>query len=109
MGWFIGLITRESQDRAKVVYDNRVHLEEEDQSTRSMKLPLCAYSSKTSAAVGASVFLERHDKEQAEGGSQSRRAEPSAGRFTNRRGKPGSQKQGGRFNAQNLRNVGHVD
>ena len=34
---------------------------------RSMKLPLCAYSTETSAAVGAWVLLERIDKEQTGG------------------------------------------
>ena len=43
MGWFGGLITRHSQERTKHVYDYRVHLVE-DQSVRSMKLPLDAYS-----------------------------------------------------------------
>ena len=43
-----------------------MHLEE-DQSVRSMKLPLCAYSTETSAAVGAWVLLERNDKEQTGG------------------------------------------
>ena len=51
MGWFGGLITRKSQERTKELYDYRVHLE--DQSVRSMKLPLGAYSTETSAAVGA--------------------------------------------------------
>ena len=45
------------------MYDYRVHLGE-DQSMRSMKLPLCAYGTETSAAVGAWVLLEEHnDKE----------------------------------------------
>ena len=48
------------------MYDYRVHLEE-DQSVRSMKLPLGAYSTETSAAVGASVLLDRNDKEQTGG------------------------------------------
>ncbi|CAN0112036.1 unnamed protein product, partial [Ascophyllum nodosum] len=43
MGWFCGLKTRQSQERTKHVYDYRVHLAE-DQSVRSMKLPLDAYS-----------------------------------------------------------------
>ena len=41
MGWFGGLITRQSQERTKHVYDYRVHLVE-SQSLRSMKLPLDA-------------------------------------------------------------------
>ena len=44
----------------------RVHLEE-DQSVRSMKLPLGAYSTETNAAVGAWVLLERNDKDQTGG------------------------------------------
>ena len=52
IGWFGGLVTRKSQERKKGVYDHRVHLEE-NQNVRSMKLPLGAYSTETSAAVGA--------------------------------------------------------
>ena len=48
------------------MYDYRVHLEE-DQSVRSMKLPLGAYNTETSAAVGAWVLLERNDKDQTGG------------------------------------------
>ena len=66
MGWFGGLITRKSQERTKELYDYRVHLEE-DQSVRSMKLPLGAYSTETSAAVGAWALLERIDKDQTGG------------------------------------------
>ena len=66
MGWFGGLITRKSQERTKELYDYRVHLEE-DQSVRSMKLPLGAYNTETSAAVGAWVLLERNDKDQTGG------------------------------------------
>ena len=54
MGWFGGRITRKSQERTKELHDYRVHLEE-DQSVRSMKLPLGACSTETSAAVGAWV------------------------------------------------------
>ena len=66
MGWFGGLFTRKSQGRTEEVYDYRVH-HEEDQSVRSMKLPICAYSTETSAAVGAWVLLERNGKQQAGG------------------------------------------
>ena len=52
MGWFDGPITRKSQERTKGVYNSRVHVEE-DQSVRSMKLPLGACSTDTSAAVRA--------------------------------------------------------
>ena len=41
MGWFGGLITHQSQERTKHVYDYRVHFVE-GQSLRSMKLPLDA-------------------------------------------------------------------
>ena len=63
MGWFSGLIARKIQERTKEVYDHRVHLEE-DQSVRSMKVPLGAYYTETSTAVGAWVLLEGNDKEQ---------------------------------------------
>ena len=66
MGWFGGLITRKSQERTKNVYGYRVHLEE-DQSVRSIELPLCAYSTETWAAVGVWVLLESHKKEQTGG------------------------------------------
>ena len=66
MGWFGGLITRKSQERTNDLYDYRVHLEK-NQSARSMKLPLVAYSTETSAAVGAWVLRERNDKEQTAG------------------------------------------
>ena len=69
MGWFGGLFTRKSQGRTEEVYDYRVH-HEEDQSVRSMKLPICAYSTETSAAVGAWVLLERNGKQQAGGQSE---------------------------------------
>ena len=55
-----------SQERAEDLYDYRVHLEE-DQSVRSMKLPLGAYRTETSAAVVDLVSLERIDKEQTSG------------------------------------------
>ena len=90
MGWFGGLVTSKGQERTKVVYDYRVHLEQ-DQSVRSMKLPLGAYSTETSAAVGAWVLLEHNHKEQTGGDSRNGRAEQSAGRFTSRRRKTGSQ------------------
>ena len=66
MEWYGGLITRNSQERTKEVYDYRLHLEE-DQSVRSMKLPLGTYRKETSAAVGAWVLLERNDKDQTGG------------------------------------------
>ena len=57
MGLFGGLITRQSQERTKHMYDYRVHLAE-DQSVRSLKLPLDAYSTDPNAWVGAWVLLE---------------------------------------------------
>ena len=63
MGWFGGLITRQSQERTKHVYDYRVRLAE-DQSVRSMKLPLDAYSMDPNAGVGAWVLLNPNDEEQ---------------------------------------------
>lgn len=49
MGWFGGLITRKSQKRNKECDDYRVH--HQDQSVRSMKLSLDAYSTKAGAPV----------------------------------------------------------
>ena len=42
MGWFGGLIARQSQERTRHIYDYLVQLDL-DQSTRSMKLPLEMY------------------------------------------------------------------
>ena len=67
MGWFGGMITRQSQERTRHLYDYRVHLEA-DQSTRSMKLPLQRYSGVPSAAVGSWVLLKRSTVEQLDGG-----------------------------------------
>ena len=72
MGLFGGLITRQSQERTKHVYDFRVHLVE-DQRVRSVKLPLDAYSTAPNAGVGAWVLLEPYDEKQTEdavGGSR---------------------------------------
>ena len=63
MGWFGGLRTRQSQERTKHVYDYRVHLAE-DQSVRSMKLPLDACSTDPNAGVSAWVLLKPNDEEQ---------------------------------------------
>ena len=52
MGWFGGQTTRKSQKRTKELYDYLGHLEQ-DQSVRSMKLPLGAYTPETSAAGGS--------------------------------------------------------
>ena len=67
MGWFGGMITRQSQERTRHLYDYRVHLEV-DQSTRSMKLPLQRYSGDPGAVVGSWVLLERSTVEQVDGG-----------------------------------------
>ena len=107
MGWFGGLITRKSQERTKEVYDYRVHLEE-DQSVRSMKLPLGAYSTETSAAVGAWVLLQRNDTEQTGGtvgnvGQNSQLGDSQAG------GEKPAVSSRGRALTPNVRNVDHVD
>ena len=52
MGWFGSLITRQSQQRTRHLYDYRVHLEQ-DQSTRSMKLLLKKYSGDPYAVAGS--------------------------------------------------------
>lgn len=57
MGWFCGLITRQSQQRTRHLYDYRVHIEQ-DQSTCSMKLPLEKYSGDPDAVAGSWVLLE---------------------------------------------------
>ncbi|CAN0429082.1 unnamed protein product [Ectocarpus sp. 12 AP-2014] len=57
MGWFGGLITRQSQRRTSHIYDYRVILEK-DQLTRSMKLPLEKYSGDPEAVVRSWVLLE---------------------------------------------------
>ena len=61
MGWFGGVITRQSQERTRDVLDYRVQLEQ-DQSVRSTKLPLDAYNTEASAAVGAWVLLEPNEE-----------------------------------------------
>ena len=66
MGWFGGLITRNSQERTKYVYDYRVH-PKADQSVRSTKLPLAAYNTENSTALGAWVLLEPKDAKQTGG------------------------------------------
>ncbi|CAB1112233.1 unnamed protein product [Ectocarpus sp. CCAP 1310/34] len=54
MGWFGRVITRQSQERTRHLYDYRVHLDL-DQSTRSMKLPL--EMQRRSECVGGLVDL----------------------------------------------------
>ena len=57
-GWFGALLTRQPQERTRHQYNYRVHLEE-DQSTRSMKIPLEKYNSGDPEAVkGSWVLLE---------------------------------------------------
>ena len=106
MGWFGGLITRTSQERSKELYDYRVHLK--DQSVRSMKLPLGAYSTETSAAVRAWVLLESNDKDQTGGavgggGQNSQLGDSEAG------GEKPAVSDRGRALTPNVRNVDHVD
>lgn len=85
IGWFGGLIARKSQERTKDLYDYRVHLEE-DQSVRSLKLPLGAYSTESSAAVGAWVLLQPNEEEQTEGAAVGGGGQNSQfGRFSCRR------------------------
>ena len=66
IGWFGGFITRKSPERTKDLYNYRVRLGE-DQSVRSLKLPLGAYSTESSATVGAWVLLQPNEEEQTEG------------------------------------------
>ena len=66
MGWFSGLITRQSQQRTRPLYDYCVHLEQ-DQSTRSMKLPMETYNGDPDAVVGSCVLLEGNTAEQVDG------------------------------------------
>ena len=73
-----------------------------------MKLPLGAYSTETSAAVGAWVLLERNDKKQTEGavgggGQNSQLGDSEAG------GKKPAVSCRGRALTPNVRNVGYVD
>ncbi|CAB1111412.1 unnamed protein product [Ectocarpus sp. CCAP 1310/34] len=66
MGWFGGLITRQSQERTRHLYDYRVHLDL-DQSTRGMKLQLEMYKGDPDAVVGSWILLERNTVEQVDG------------------------------------------
>ena len=63
MGWFGGLIARQSRQHTRHFYDYRAHLEQ-DQSTRRMKLPLEKYSGDPDAVVGSWVLLEGKTAEQ---------------------------------------------
>ena len=106
MGWFGGLITRKSQERTKQVNDYRAHLE--DLSVRSMKLPLDAYSTETSAAMGAWVLLERNDKKRTGstvggGGQNSQLGSPDAG------GERPAVSSRRKALTPNARNVDHID
>ncbi|CAB1104605.1 unnamed protein product [Ectocarpus sp. CCAP 1310/34] len=67
MGWFGGVITRQSQERTRHLYDYHMHLDL-DQSTRSMKLPLEMYREDPDAVVGSWILLERSTVEQVDGG-----------------------------------------
>ena len=66
MGWFGGVIIRQSQERTRDVFDNRMQ-HEQDQSERSMKLPLHVYNTEASATVGAWVLLESNKEKKTEG------------------------------------------
>ena len=84
-----------------------MHLEE-DQRVPSMKLPLCAYSSEASAAVGAWDLLERNDKEQTGGtvgvgGQNSQPGDSQAG------GEKTAVSSRGRALTPNVRNVDQID
>ena len=107
MGWFGCLITRKSHECTKELYDYRVQFEE-DQSVRSMKLPLGAYSMETSAAVGAWVLLERNDKKRTGstvggGGQNSQLGSPDAG------GERPAVSSRRKALTPNERNVDHID
>ena len=67
MGWFGGLISRQSQERTRHIYDYLVQLHL-DQSTRSMKLPLEMYGGDPDAVLGSWVLLERSTVGQMDGG-----------------------------------------
>ena len=67
MGWFGGLIARQSQERTRHIYDYLVQLHL-DQSTRSMKLPLEMYGGDPDAVLGSWVLLERSTVGQMDGG-----------------------------------------
>ena len=67
MGWFGGLVTRQSQERTRHIDDYLVQLDL-DQSTRSMKLPLEMYVGDPDAVLGSWVLLERSTVEQMDGG-----------------------------------------
>lgn len=79
MGWFGGLITRQSQQRTRQFYDYRVHFEE-DQSTCSMKLPLEKYSGDPDAVMGSWVLLKGDAAQQVEGAATRAVATPGVDR-----------------------------
>ena len=105
-GWFGGLITRQSQERTKNVYDYRVHLVE-DPSARSMKLPLDAYSTDPNAGVGAWVLLEPNDEEQARDAVEGSRQECQLV-VTEAGGERPAASSRGRTLTPNVRNVDRV-
>ena len=107
MEWFGGLITRKSQERTKDLYDYRVHLEE-DQSVRSLKLPLGAYSTESSAAGGAWVLLQPNEEEQREGAAVAGGEQNSQLGGSAAGGNPAVCSSRGRTLAPNVRNVDHV-
>ena len=90
MGWFGGLITRQSQERTKHVYDYRVHLVE-DQSVRSMKLTVRCIQHGPKHGGGCVGFAGAK-RRRADGGCGRReQAGMSARSYRSRRRKIGSQ------------------
>ena len=57
LGWFGGKITHRAQERTRDQYDYRVMLTD-NESTRSMRLPMEEYDVDENAGVGAWVLLE---------------------------------------------------
>lgn len=96
MGWLGGLVVHKSQVRTRYVYGYRVHLEAGQKTVRSMKLPLAAYSTDNSAAMGAWVLLEPKKQRADRGHSRKGRAEVSAGRFKSSRERPAVSRSTGR-------------
>ena len=57
LGWFGGKITHRAQERTRDQHDYRVMLTD-NESTRSMRLPMEEYDVDENAGVGAWVLLE---------------------------------------------------
>ena len=69
MGWFGGLITRQSPERTRHIYDYRVQLDL-DENTPSMKLTLEMDRGDPDAVLDSWVLLERSTVEQMDGESR---------------------------------------